>query len=414
MVKFKFYILILIILSLSCKLSAQDNQIEAKKNELSKLKEEISQLENQFAQKSKSEKKSLADYENISKQSFLLNKLIGQLRKEENQKQKEINNLLEEINLIETEIKQLKKNYEKYVIASYKYGNYSEWESVFDASSFQQAVIRLEYLKRFSAKRQKDLIKFQKNKNDLLIAKEKLEKEKEEKKILTTQKESEEKILKIKLAEKKNIIDAIKKDKSKLAKSVAEKRKSEQKIKDLISKLVEEAERKREEELKKSESNESKNNFTKRETSESDYNLDLSTSNFSSFAELKGNLIMPVAKGRIVRKFGETLNPKLKTITVNYGVDIRVTGNLNVVSVAEGVVSTVEWLPGYGTVLIVSHKGNYRTVYGHLSEVYVNEGDRLKTGALIGKVGESLEGNILHFELWNARQYIDPENWLKK
>lgn len=414
MVKFKFYILILIILSLSCKLSAQDNQIEAKKNELSKLKEEISQLENQFGQKSKSEKKSLADYENISKQSFLLNKLIGQLRKEENQKQKEINNLLEEINLIETEIKQLKKNYEKYVIASYKYGNYSEWESVFDASSFQQAVIRLEYLKRFSAKRQKDLIKFQKNKNDLLIAKEKLEKEKEEKKILTTQKESEEKILKIKLAEKKNIIDAIKKDKSKLAKSVAEKRKSEQKIKDLISKLVEEAERKREEELKKSESNESKNNFTKRETSESDYNLDLSTSNFSSFAELKGNLIMPVAKGRIVRKFGETLNPKLKTITVNYGVDIRVTGNLNVVSVAEGVVSTVEWLPGYGTVLIVSHKGNYRTVYGHLSEVYVNEGDRLKTGALIGKVGESLEGNILHFELWNARQYIDPENWLKK
>lgn len=414
MVKFKFYILILIILSLSCKLSAQDNQIEAKKNELSKLKEEISQLENQFAQKSKSEKKSLADYENISKQSFLLNKLIGQLRKEENQKQKEINNLLEEINLIETEIKQLKKNYEKYVIASYKYGNYSEWESVFDASSFQQAVIRLEYLKRFSAKRQKDLIKFQKNKNDLLIAKEKLEKEKEEKKILTTQKESEEKILKIKLAEKKNIIDAIKKDKSKLAKSVAEKRKSEQKIKDLISKLVEEAERKREEELKKSESNESKNNFTKRETSESDYNLDLSTSNFSSFAELKGNLIMPIAKGQIIRKFGETLNPKLKTITVNYGVDIRVTGNLNVVSVAEGVVSTVEWLPGYGTVLIVSHKGNYRTVYGHLSEVYVNEGDKLKMGALIGKVGESLEGNILHFELWNARQYIDPENWLKK
>lgn len=413
MVKFIFYILVFSILTLNSNLFAQDNQIETKKNELSKLKEEISQLENKLAQKSKSEKKSVADYENISKQSFLLNKLIGRLRSEENQKQAEIDSLLKEINLIETEINQLKRNYEKYVIASYKYGNYNEWESIFDAASFQQAVIRLEYLKRFSSQRQKDLIQFQKNKDDLIVAKEKLEKEKKAKRILTTQKESEEKILDKKLSEKKLIINAIRRDKNNLAKSVAEKRKSEQKIKDLITRLVEEAERKREEELRKTKSAELSNDKTKRETSEGDYNLDLSTSKFSSFAELKGNLNMPVSKGRIVRKFGESLNPKLKTVTVNYGVDIRATGNLNVVSVAEGVVSTVEWLPGYGTVLIISHKGNYRTVYGHLSEVFVNEGDKLKTGTLIGKVGESLEGNILHFELWNARQYLDPEGWFR-
>lgn len=413
MVKFKFYILAAFFLTLTSYLFAQDNQIETKKNQLTKLKEEISQLENQLAQKSKSEKKSLADYENIGKQSFLLNKLIGKLRSEENQKQKEIDSRIKEIKSIENEINLLKKNYAKYVTASYKYGNYNEWESVFDAASFQQAVIRLEYLKRFSTKRQKDLVQFEKNKSDLIIAKEKLEKEKEEKRKLSTQKETEEKTLNKKLTEKKQILNTIKKDKSKLAKSVAEKRKSEQLIKDLISKLVEEAERKREEELKKSESSALNKNVTKRESSESDYNLDLSTSKFSSFSELKGKLNMPVTKGRIVRKFGESLNPKLKTVTVNYGIDIRATGNSNVISVAEGVVSTVDWLPGYGTVLIVSHKGNYRTVYGHLAEVFVSEGDKLKTGSLIGKVGESLEGNILHFELWNARQYLNPELWFR-
>lgn len=413
MVKFKFYILAAFFLTLTSYLFAQDNQIETKKNQLTKLKEEISQLENQLAQKSKSEKKSLADYENIGKQSFLLNKLIGKLRSEENQKQKEIDSRINEIKSIENEINLLKKNYAKYVTASYKYGNYNEWESVFDAASFQQAVIRLEYLKRFSTKRQKDLVQFEKNKSDLIIAKEKLEKEKEEKRKLSTQKETEEKTLNKKLTEKKQILNTIKKDKSKLAKSVAEKRKSEQLIKDLISKLVEEAERKREEELKKSESSALNKNVTKRESSEGDYNLDLSTSKFSSFSELKGKLNMPVTKGRIVRKFGESLNPKLKTVTVNYGIDIRATGNSNVISVAEGVVSTVDWLPGYGTVLIVSHKGNYRTVYGHLAEVFVSEGDKLKTGSLIGKVGESLEGNILHFELWNARQYLNPELWFR-
>jgi murein DD-endopeptidase MepM/ murein hydrolase activator NlpD len=116
----------------------------------------------------------------------------------------------------------------------------------------------------------------------------------------------------------------------------------------------------------------------------------------------------------VVRKFGESLNPKLKTLTVNYGIDIRASGDMSVKCVAEGVVSAVEWLPGYGTVLIISHKGNYRTVYGHLSDVFVKEGDKVNTGGMIAKVGESLEGNILHFEVWNGRQNVNPEIWLRK
>ncbi len=209
----------------------------------------------------------------------------------------------------------------------------------------------------------------------------------------------------------------IKKDKNKIAKSVNEKRKSEQKIRDLIVKLVEDAERRRKEEeerLKNLETVKPVETKTKNETGQTDYNIDLSTSNFSSFSELKGKLNYPISRGKIVRKFGESLNSKLKTVTVNYGIDIRASGDLTVKCVAEGVVSTVEWLPGYGTVLIVSHKGNYRTVYGHLSEVYIKEGDKIKTGGVIGKISESLEGNILHFELWNARQYVDPELWLRK
>ena len=129
---------------------------------------------------------------------------------------------------------------------------------------------------------------------------------------------------------------------------------------------------------------------------------------------MKGKLNWPVAKGKVIRKFGENKNQKLKTVTVNYGIDIKSSSEQSVKCVAEGVVSVVEWLPGYGTVLILSHKGNYRTVYGHLGEVYVNEGDKVNVGGVIGKVGESLEGNILHFEIWNGRQNVNPELWLKK
>ncbi len=395
---------------------SQSNDIEKSKQELSKIKEEITRLEKELAQKTKKEKKSLSALDNISKQNFLVNKMLVDLRTEEKQKQDQINIQIKTIEEIEREIKTLQSNYAKYVTSTYKNGSYSDWESLLNAASFQQAVIRIEYLKRFAASRKNDLIKFEKNKSDLIAAKQKLQIELEAQHKITLQKESEEKTLKQKITEERKILNEIKKDKKLLANSVNEKRKSEKKIRDLIVKLVEEAERKRkaEEELKRKEMLASTETKTKKEIIQTEYDVNLSTTSLGSFAEMKGKLNWPISKGKVVRGFGESLNPKLKTLTVNYGIDIRASGDLSVKSVGEGVVSAVEWLPGYGTVLILSHKGNFRTVYGHLSEVFVKEGDKINTGGLIGKVSEGVDGNILHFELWNGRQNVDPLTWLKK
>lgn len=395
---------------------SQSNDIEKSKQELSKIKEEITRLEKELAQKTKKEKKSLSALDNISKQNFLVNKMLVDLRTEEKQKQDQINIQIKTIEEIEREIKTLQSNYAKYVTSTYKNGSYSDWESLLNAASFQQAVIRIEYLKRFAASRKNDLIKFEKNKSDLIAAKQKLQIELEAQHKITLQKESEEKTLKQKITEEKKILNEIKKDKKLLANSVNEKRKSEKKIRDLIVKLVEEAERKRkaEEELKRKEMLASTETKTKKEIIQTEYDVNLSTTSLGSFAEMKGKLNWPISKGKVVRGFGESLNPKLKTLTVNYGIDIRASGDLSVKSVGEGVVSAVEWLPGYGTVLILSHKGNFRTVYGHLSEVFVKEGDKINTGGLIGKVSEGVDGNILHFEVWNGRQNVDPLTWLKK
>lgn len=416
MVKFllkSFLIFFILFIDLSF---SQSNDIEKSKQELSKIKEEITRLEKELAQKTKKEKKSLSALDNISKQNFLVNKMLVDLRTEEKQKQDQINIQIKTIEEIEREIRTLQSNYAKYVTSTYKNGSYSDWESLLNAASFQQAVIRIEYLKRFAASRKNDLIKFEKNKSDLIAAKQKLQIELEAQHKITLQKESEEKTLKQKITEERKILNEIKKDKKLLANSVNEKRKSEKKIRDLIVKLVEEAERKRkaEEELKRKEMLASTETKTKKEIIQTEYDVNLSTTSLGSFAEMKGKLNWPISKGKVVRGFGESLNPKLKTLTVNYGIDIRASGDLSVKSVGEGVVSAVEWLPGYGTVLIMSHKGNFRTVYGHLSEVFVKEGDKINTGGLIGKVSEGVDGNILHFELWNGRQNVDPLTWLKK
>ena len=62
--------------------------------------------------------------------------------------------------------------------------------------------------------------------------------------------------------------------------------------------------------------------------------------------------------------------------------------------------------------VIVAHRDDYRTVYGHISDVTVEEGERINRGKVLGKVNSTLEGKLLHFEIWNDRNYQNPERWL--
>ena len=137
-------------------------------------------------------------------------------------------------------------------------------------------------------------------------------------------------------------------------------------------------------------------------------------SNFENFSDLKGNMSWPVSTGKVVRDFGENKNQKLKTVTLNYGIDIKSNPNEKVFAVAQGIVSVIDWIPGFGSIIIITHKGDYRTVYGHIVSILVNEGDEVNAGTQLGFVNESLEGDIMHFEIWSERNYQNPETWLVK
>ena len=399
-------ILLLTLLLSSFLFSQDEEQIEEKKSQLYNLRNEISQLENELSQKTQKEKESFEALENYNKQAFLINKVINKLRKEEAIQQREITSLEKEIKSIEEEINLLKDNYTKYVVALYKKGTYNELESIVNAESLRQAVVRIHYLRKFSERRKFDLEEFKSKKQKLFAVKTRMELEKRKKALLVAEKKSDEGQLKNKLDERRTVLSSIKKDKEELLKTINVKKQSQEQIKSLIAKLVEEAERRKQ--LLASKDGEI---VSETELIE-DYSL--TTSTFSSFTELKGNMLWPLHNGKIVKGFGQNRNDELKTVTVNYGVDISSKKDPNVRCVAEGIVSAIDWLPGYGSVIIVSHKGDYRTVYGHLAEIYIDEGDRIVTGKVIAKIGESVDGNVLHFEIWNSRTNQNPEEWLAK
>ncbi|MGD8306376.1 MAG: peptidoglycan DD-metalloendopeptidase family protein [Ignavibacteria bacterium] len=397
---------------------SQEEEIKEKRIELSNLRNEIIQLENELTDQKEKEKKSFETLENYNKQLHLLNKVIINLRQEERSRQAEINRIDSRIKSIENKIDILKKNYEKYVVAVYKRGSYNELESIVNAESVRQALVRFQYLQKFAERRKVDLDELRANKDSLKSATLRLEQEKRKKQILVTEKKSEEGKLVGKVNERENILSSIRNDKEALQKTIEAKKESHEKIKSLITKLVEEAERKRREELLRRQrllaSNESGIINETELLNDAGNEYSLNTGRYDSFNELKGEMLWPLHRGQITRKFGQNRNDELNTITLNYGVDISSNGDLNVRCVADGIISAIDWIPGYGSIIIITHNDGYRTVYSHLTEIFVEESEEVNAGKVIAKIGESVDGRVLHFEIWKLRENQNPELWLAK
>ena len=404
----KYFVLFLFFL---IEIIPQSEDILQKESELSTVKAEITNLEKELAAKSSAQKKSYEAVENLNKQNFLINKILSELRKEIINKEKQINIVEMNIARTETEIRILRENYAKYVVAIYKKGKYNELESLLDASTLQQVIMRTYYLQVFADQREHDLTELKNKEEELIKSKDLLRKEKNEKLALANSRDEERKQLIQKLNERKIVLKSIEKNKKELKKLLVVKKDSQKKIEQLIVKLIED-ENKKNKELLASTDNSTKENKIRDENVS--YEYDLSTSTFSSFAEMKGKMNWPLHKGKIIRKFGENKHKSLNTVTLNYGVDIKAEKDKNIYCVGEGVIAAIDWLPGYGNVIIVSHRNEYRTVYGHVSEIFVSEGDRIKNGTVLALVDEGIDGYVLHFEIWKGRDKQNPENWLVK
>ena len=65
---------------------------------------------------------------------------------------------------------------------------------------------------------------------------------------------------------------------------------------------------------------------------------------------------------------------------------------------------------GYGRFVVVDHNIDYITLYAHMSEVLVQEGDIVGKGDILGKVGSTgnSTGPHLHFEIRDFGRLSDP------
>ncbi len=98
---------------------------------------------------------------------------------------------------------------------------------------------------------------------------------------------------------------------------------------------------------------------------------------------------------------------------VHLGYDLSITQHVGVEASNDGRVVYAAPLGIYGNCIVVDHGYGLQTIYGHLSEMAVHEGDMVKRGQIMGKSGQTgmAGGDHIHFSMQLQGVQIDPKEW---
>ncbi|HYU45467.1 MAG TPA: M23 family metallopeptidase, partial [Terriglobales bacterium] len=98
---------------------------------------------------------------------------------------------------------------------------------------------------------------------------------------------------------------------------------------------------------------------------------------------------------------------------VHLGYDLSITQHVGVEASNDGRVLYAAPLGIYGNCIVVDHGYGLQTIYGHLSEIAVHEGDMVKRGQIMGKSGQTgmAGGDHIHFSMQLEGVQIDPKEW---
>ena len=126
------------------------------------------------------------------------------------------------------------------------------------------------------------------------------------------------------------------------------------------------------------------------------------------------SLSWPV-NGTVTMQYGSRVHPTFKTKIFNSGIDIKAASGTQVKAAGPGEVLYQGWLRGFGQVVIIDHGGDLSTVYAHLGGASVREGAAVKTGTVIGRVGNTGTDSEygLHFEVRKNGSAVNPMNYLR-
>lgn len=124
----------------------------------------------------------------------------------------------------------------------------------------------------------------------------------------------------------------------------------------------------------------------------------------------------PVAASvRFTSGFGTRRDPKTGRTRQHDGVDFAGPRGTAILATSDGVVTHAGWRGGYGNTVTIRHAFGIETLYAHMSQIDVREGQRVSRGQRIGGMGATgrSTGVHLHYEVRLGGTPVNPMTWIR-
>jgi murein hydrolase activator len=410
--------------------SADKAKMESERKE---IQQEIRELQNSLSKVKGQTKANLAKLRMLERKLELQDRLIANINKEINIISGDIYTSNLEINRLQKQLDTLKAEYAKSVVYAYKNkSSYDYLNFIFSASSFNDALKRVSYLKAYRSYRQQQVANIEETQKLIQDRKQQLLGKQSQKKSALENQRHEMASLEVQKKEKDAVVSKLKSQEKDLAQQMATKRKRDKILRGQIAAIVrrEIEKAKKEEEarlaaIRKKEADANKANASSGTASapvkksapakKQDY-LVLNEGQAklaANFASNRGSLPWPVDNGNVSIPFGTSRveglsmdNPGITISTPNAGATVK--------AVFDGEVSAVS-NTGDGMMVMIRH-GKYFTVYSNLSSASVSRGDNVRTGQALGRTAQADDGSggQLDFMLMIESQNVNPQPWLRR
>lgn len=399
---------------------SKDKSANKRNDKLNRLKQEKRDLDRQvrhtdqkLSSARKSTRQGLRELERLNANIRERNEVI-------NRQNQQIKDLADHIDGLNQDLLQLEMNYDvskrKYVELVYnayqKNSVYDNLLFVFSARTVQESFYRFQYISQFASLRRQQAHDIQSSKADLAQKKQELLAAKDSSERLLANREAEKKQMEADQREQKDLVATLKKQERQLRKELNQRQKEANAMNRRIQEYID---REVEREMAASGKNNRTSNSQKTEKTHTT-TVKKTGPEPSKFSETKGRMHWPVWRGTITGHFGIQPDPVFKDITVNNkGVYITSPAGTEALAVYDGQVKSIFSGRGMSSAVIVRH-GNYLTVYADVTEVYVKEGQMVKRGDKLAKVyiePDDPEHCKLFFQIWKERTVQNPESWLR-
>lgn len=364
---------------------AQGDDVDEKQQELERIKKEIEAHREQSKQLGSREQQELKKLQGLDKELDLSRKYLRKLSEQEDTMDRRIGDLRVQIGGREVVLSEQEQTLARRVRQMYKQDPHYSWEILLGAQSMDDAVRRYQFMQLIAEQDARMIGEYRESKRQLEVESSRLAETMQQISEVRESREEETAQLESNKKKRQTMLTQIRSEKSKHTRAIADLEKAQAELQNLLDELQ------------------------RRPTADKD----LPPS--GEFASMKGRLIWPVA-GKVIRGFGKHTHPKYGTVTMNNGLDISARAGAPIVAVAAGFVEFVDWIDAFGKCVIVNHGGGYYTLYAHVADTNVSQGQKVARGQAIAEVGDtgSLEGYVCHFEIRQARKALNPAEWLSK